>query len=317
LSYRKHGLILLSILAITPVLIFLIQPGSALAFFPTNWRTLAGLLGTSHEQMTDTAIEAFDQTFYSLPVDFFGNPVLTTSMKTARDAIADANEQVDLNDASYVIAANHFDAEQFSQGQTRLVSLRSQIVQDLIANDGASARTHLGQALHTLQDFYAHSNWVEDGNTAINPSLGVPGASVGTVTAASVATCQPCTVAIIDGEPSIDCLLNLLVSSLTTGYYGGEPGATKPVLASGMKCNHGGPFDSLGYEGINKDSDSSTFSPHYTSHQSAATLAAAATTQFINFIYTDVGGSSGRSMMNLLLGGGPTLVFVIDTTGSM
>jgi hypothetical protein len=201
---RTYQFLIVPIAAFCALSLF--RPVDLLAFFPTNWRTVEGLLGTSHEQMTDNAIESFDQSFYNLPLSLLGNPVLTVSMKTARDAIADANEQVDLNDASYVIAANHFDAEQFSQGQSRLISLRSQIVQDLNSNNGASARTHLGQALHTLQDFYAHSNWVEDGNTAINFNLGVPGASVGAVAGATTATCQPCVINIVLGTPTVNCL---------------------------------------------------------------------------------------------------------------
>lgn len=43
------------------------------------------------------------------------------------------------------------------------------------------ARFFLGQAMHTLQDFYAHSNWVELGHTDINEALGstVPAANPG------------------------------------------------------------------------------------------------------------------------------------------
>ena len=53
----------------------------------------------------------------------------------------------------------------------RLTSLRANVISKITASspDGASAsEKDLGGALHTLQDFYAHSNWVELGNAGID-----------------------------------------------------------------------------------------------------------------------------------------------------
>ncbi len=41
-----------------------------------------------------------------------------------------------------------------------------------MAGDGNQARHFLGVALHTMQDFYAHSSWVDLGNHALDPALG-------------------------------------------------------------------------------------------------------------------------------------------------
>jgi von Willebrand factor A domain-containing protein 7 len=35
------------------------------------------------------------------------------------------------------------------------------------------ARGRIGELLHTLQDFYSHSNWVEMGQTTINHRIGI------------------------------------------------------------------------------------------------------------------------------------------------
>ncbi len=89
----------------------------------------------------------------------------------------------------------HFDDERFALGQDLLVKTRNLIILQL--NDSAfsksdpsdllrqtelslSSRELLGNALHTLQDYYSHSNWVEQqlllpGNPKMNPALGVKG----------------------------------------------------------------------------------------------------------------------------------------------
>lgn len=81
----------------------------------------------------------------------------------------------------------HFSNEQFSAGSVWLISLKEQILDSLKVvtkkekNEGTEARYGaglkarqlLGQALHTVQDFYAHSNWIELGHIKdINKDLG-------------------------------------------------------------------------------------------------------------------------------------------------
>jgi hypothetical protein len=71
----------------------------------------------------------------------------------------------------------HFDSEDLKGGSDRLIRLRQQIIYNLahtaffdFTNPQAvteravrvsNSRALLGRALHTLQDFYAHTNWVE------------------------------------------------------------------------------------------------------------------------------------------------------------
>lgn len=55
----------------------------------------------------------------------------------------------------------HFDDENFNKGNERLFNLRQQIVQAAQRGKYLEARIKLGGALHTVQDFYAHTTWVE------------------------------------------------------------------------------------------------------------------------------------------------------------
>jgi hypothetical protein len=279
---------------------------SARAFFPTNAKTGFGFVGTSHEKMTDDAITELGQ-------EFFGTNNLTNSMKKAMAKIDDANAKVDKDQKT---AAKHFDGESLPEGQARIIALRESVIMALQKNDAEGARTALGSALHTIQDFYSHTNWVELGNTTPHPDLGRPGNALNRLPATTV-TCTDCTLASF--SRCLDCSMNLETNGLTSGYYGGEdpPFDVKPR----GKCSHGGPLDSsapkwrLGIlrEGINKDTTNCESSPHYFLHERAAAVAKDATKQFIR----DIKAAVTPRQLKLLLGVGPTLAFAIDTTGGM
>ncbi|KAA2261578.1 VWA domain-containing protein [Solihabitans fulvus] len=214
-------------------------------------------------------------------------------MTKAMNQIADANAEVD-NDQTH--SALHFDGENFAGGQSRVVGLFANVVADLKGENAAQARTDFGGALHTIQDFYAHSDWIELGNTGANPDLGRPGHTLGPVAGPTEGTCNGSLVT---------------TTKLTSGYYGGEDVAAPAGVA---KCRHGGPFDhGPGSGGINKDLNNSLFSPHSTQHAAAAAAAIAGTEQFIR----DIKAAVSARQLKLLLGVGPTLGMSIDTTGSM
>lgn len=90
------------------------------------------------------------------------------------EQVADANRAMDFGSSPgfpVTLPEEHFDDDLLSRGAHRVIDLQRQIVTDLLqANiaDAATlsrqaddARLLLGEALHTVQDFYAHSNWVE------------------------------------------------------------------------------------------------------------------------------------------------------------
>ena len=279
-------------------------PGSAVqAFFPTNLHTVGGLLGKSHTKMTDEAITELDQ-------EFFGITKLTKSMKKAKEQIADANAEVDEDQKT---ASKHVDGESLPEAQSRIIDRFNGVILALQNDNAEGARKELGTALHTIQDFYSHSNWVELGNASPHPGLGRPGVSIDRLPV-TTPTCRDCT----GGLPPLlcaDCSTNLITTGLTSGYYGGEdpPFGVKPP----GKCSHGGVLDSsavgLFGEGINKDSIDCEFSPHNFLHGQAAAVATEATKQFIRDIKDQITARQLKS----LLGVGPTLAIAIDTTGSM
>ncbi|XP_034459215.1 von Willebrand factor A domain-containing protein 7 isoform X2 [Hippoglossus hippoglossus] len=100
---------------------------------------------------------------------------------------------------------------------------------------------------------------------------------------------------------------------LTTGYF-----STFPPKPQG-KCSHGGILDSSRYMGakggINKDSTSPLFSPHYYLHVEAAALATEATLTVLRDLRDNVGDKAFLRLFSVKQA--PALVFVIDTTGSM
>ncbi|KAK3364687.1 hypothetical protein B0T25DRAFT_628270 [Lasiosphaeria hispida] len=304
------------------------------AFFPSDFREyVAGRGGTSHQGMTR---EVINNILIGPDTYFPGEATrLTTYMIAAREEITDANMQVDDDEAHD--SAAHFDGENFPGGQARLSGSVAKIKAALSSSplDVKLARSELGSALHTLQDFYSHSNWIELGNRLPHPDLGTETSLVFAPERAD--TCKDCpgdfdlgcaaTCAVRSSNPFItgiclalctcpDCSSNLDTSLLTSGYYGGEG---RDVPAGVAKCNHGGLTDfstpSIGQyrAGINKDSFSCNWSPHSNLHTEAVTVAKLATRQYIDLVTRDLTTPQKR----ILFGVGPPLAFAIDTTGSM
>ena len=58
-----------------------------------------------------------------------------------------------------------------------------------VNGDLDKARGRIGDALHTLQDFYSHSNWIEMGKKEINALIGL-NEKIGRVAEANQSTCS-------------------------------------------------------------------------------------------------------------------------------
>ncbi len=187
--------------------------------------------------------------------------------------------------------AYHFDDEELGASSQRLVSLRQEVVAELLAPcpPGLRARLRLGEALHTLQDFYAHSNWVELGNAGINRTLG---RTVSTGLPADVPTCKE------DGVS----LAGAGLRQQTTGWF-----LLSELFcrARGSKCNHG----FLDCPGINKDE------PGRPGYPAARALAVAASRDFVEQVLSGVAASPRA--VRALLGDEHQVVAVVDTTASM
>ena len=66
----------------------------------------------------------------------------------------------------------HFDAEQIQEGSDFVFRTNAAIRRYLVQRRFVAARRELGQALHAIQDFYAHTNWVELGQRQPDSRLG-------------------------------------------------------------------------------------------------------------------------------------------------
>ena len=278
---------------------------------------------------------------------------ITSNFEAAIETINKANANVDLGREEEKLAEAHFDSEQFQTGQNRLVRLRACAVSSIRMKNFGMARQDTGRMLHTLQDFYSHSNWLENGNSGIYRILGRPDRRPQPVADDDQETCSDCredgTVVagrIIEFATGIAKILRLyeqiesakkfyscsnnlrgFLSTrgiLTSGHYtGSHHFGGRAIIKPRGKCSHGGFLDSTSdlsaRGGINKDSLNKKWSPHYYHHSRAAQMAEEATIDILQEMRKDVNDDAlfaeflGISVNTV----STSIAFVIDTTGSM
>lgn len=208
--------------------------------------------------------------------------------------IRKANRETDTTASGFLASYKHFDGEEFAAASNHLINMRNDVVSKITASsaNGERARQSLGTALHTLQDFYAHSNWVEIGRTGINTDLG-----------RSAMANPPAATAFCPGNREV--LSGAGLTNLTSGYYSGLLGCGPTPTG---KCTHGGPG---GCDGINKDE------PSRTGYAAAAGLARLASTDYLDQILDTSGVAGNAKAIKALMRINGTLGMVIDDTGSM
>ncbi|XP_060095116.1 von Willebrand factor A domain-containing protein 7 isoform X2 [Heteronotia binoei] len=305
-------------------------------FFPNFWsRAMAFAWGSiTHQDMTEDAILSVTlRLFMEMPhpkgkhireedfknrtlladdifAAFFGPKVSAKRFRGAIAQVTNANAAMDFLNTTRDDPVLHFDSELIHSANAWLLQARKEVLQAVHSEQYGIAREKLGQLLHTLQDFYSHSNWVELGHRHIHPHLLKPGREIKSIAEADIQTCSSCLYWTCEGN-----LLEGLATKglLTTGYYG-----TKPEKPKG-KCSHGGKFDDSRYRdphgGINKDSSSLFFSPHHYLHSEAAALAREASTHFLEVLWQDIGNKQFMRLLDISPATG--LSFIVDTTGSM
>ncbi len=226
----------------------------------------------------------------------------------AIEQVVDANEMVDYMSVfgiSPLFASWHFDDETLPSGSKRLKRLYSQIVDALKQDepDGSLARDRLGEALHTLQDFFAHSNWVELKERGRAPTI-----QFGKTELKSPSLFQQFCSRTNPGE-----LVGAGFTDLTTGYFLVDPTLWIPRGVLG-KCAHG-----IGIlPGISKDDDGDNSLANNSAHQRQAIAAAEqASQQFVTDILNEKGIAGNAKAIKAFLGVGGSLVFVIDVSSSM
>src|SRR5262249_36801790 len=130
--------------------------------------------------------------------------------------VVDANADVDRTWKQFSDAPSHFDGEEFVAGGTRLHGLFQDILRLLAQNKTKEARTKLGGALHTVQDFYSHSNWVELHGMVPSDATHFPFPTAPGLAGPKDTTCETC---IECSEDVNTCENNLKSGLLTSGYF--------------------------------------------------------------------------------------------------
>ncbi|XP_077379831.1 von Willebrand factor A domain-containing protein 7-like [Festucalex cinctus] len=219
--------------------------------------------------------------------------------------IYENNALVDLN---VFTAAAHFNDETFQLGRGRITQGLSEVKNSVREGRFLRGQRILGMILHTLQDFYSHSNWVELGNAVPYNVLISSGQPLENLAGPNTPTCRNC-----DEDNCDDNILpNVLVDKLLTSGYFSTFSSEKPQ----GKCSHGGLADQTSRTeptgGINKDQIGSD---HGSLHFQAADLAVAATMELLEDIRVTEGDKNFLRLMGLFQAA--VLCYVIDTTGSM
>ncbi|KAF6728538.1 von Willebrand factor A domain-containing protein 7 [Oryzias melastigma] len=224
-------------------------------------------------------------------------------------ALQEIYTQNGLVDRDFVNSApHHFNSEAFLEGRNLITQGMVAIKANIRETNFKAARETLGRILHTLQDFYSHSNWVELGFTEPYINLIRPDLPLDNLADVDTATCSDCA----SGTCPNPVLPNILTEKKLTSGYMGVHSSTKPK----GKCSHGGPSDMTSSVsprgGISKDerrSDNQNF------HDAAVKAATAASSQLLEDIRLVVGNNDFLRMMGIARAS--VLCFVIDTTGSM
>ena len=206
------------------------------------------------------------------------------AFENAIKAIEGANSFTDFG-VEKDLAAAHFDSEQFESGQNRLIDLRHSVISSIMAGDVSKARIDTGRFLHALQDFYSHTNWIENGNRAPNPVLGQPNQRIENTASPTQQTCTDCVKGrgFIKYYECIDNVNHYLKTNqiLTSGYGWDQTDETGRVINKPYgKCSHGGlidPRDTFARGGINKDGPYYRTSSHWYLYYEAVAVAQQAT----------------------------------------
>jgi hypothetical protein len=293
--------------------------------------TVSAFKANYHQDITTNTLSTISRTIGAKALNF---------TPTAIKEVADADYDVDCGGVKYVCScqecqmdpSRHFDSENYSTSSLRIVKLKEAIIANLSSSspNGAVARAQLGQALHTIQDFYAHSTWVQIGGTGINMELGrqVLENTDNDLASPVAATCSDSDHATLTSPVG--------QTEVTTGFFlaskdngTGTTGICYIGPVAG-KCRHGdfGANDLSSIygvcpTGISQDRPSRPF------YSQATSLAIAATNDFVSQILDYNGGALDSGSTYPAIAGNlratealmgiriTTLGIVVDTTGSM
>lgn len=289
--------------------------------------------GSKRIDLTKITNEYYD--IRNIYADFYGKKICKPKVSDIITVLLGPNVAlVDLDPLTKDLPYAHFDAEKFNESNSRVMNFTNFIYYYLKLKDYEKALELSGQILHTIHDFYSHSNWIEMGNTdKINMAIGKD--SLFSMPIADdqdnetcISNCQlvttPCSNlirSIIDFLKLLKltssifecpikyykCKTNLVeFDKLVSGYYTGQQlsdGTPVPKPTDMLKCSHGGLIDIDSFleptGGINKDSGYYLFSPRADLHLVAANLAINHTEYFFNQIRKKIGNEEFDKFLEL------------------
>ncbi|CAF4446256.1 unnamed protein product [Rotaria sp. Silwood2] len=229
--------------------------------------------------------------------------------------IASANTKTDLKEMFK--EESHFDSELFI-GASKLIMKRYQSTLDAIikSDNYDKGRKTFGEMLHTIQDFYSHTNYIELEYKSPNDVLGKRIFRENEFASINTRTCISCN----DEQCQINTNFDENIRQnklLTSGYF--IPigfNLFKKSKPKG-KCSHGGSFDSTQDDeptgGINKDKLNSI---HGHLHYQAASMAYKATVNILTQLQQDIGDDSFALFLTLKKNLN-SLIISIDTSCSI
>ncbi|RNA31923.1 von Willebrand factor A domain-containing 7-like [Brachionus plicatilis] len=250
--------------------------------------------------------------------------------KDLQPSVASVDFDSDTKDMPYA----HFDANTFRESNLRVMNMTKKVLESIRSRKFERAREISGKVLHTIQDFYSHSNWIEMGNhDKINKAIGTVAFDKFKFASKSdnITCVANCTIKEIKCNKMISTMISLLKNlrktnincpikyfkckgnivtndRLVTGYYVDQKlpdgtSASKP--ADSLMCSHGGLLDSDSFRpvqgGINKDTGYYLFSPHAHLHQTAAKLAIKHTEYFFDQIRAEIGDDDFSKFVRIIM----------------
>ena len=255
---------------------------------------------SKHREITRDGVEPISRTI--------GTKTFTFTERAISE-IQDANNDVDgLLNGNFFRYYMHLNNSFIEAGTERLVDHKSQIISLLQQNppDGKEARRLLGGALHTLQDYYPHSNWISGlNNTFEDGRLG------NQVLTGSILAVDPCPVQehLLQGAGQ---------TSLALSWWTGEDGCS-PSMWPG-ECRHGTTVPIFGEvcKGINADDAGRPgFPPYGDLFPTTRGVAESATRRYVEEILSAPGVDGNSRAIRALMGRKLTFAVAFDTSGSM
>ncbi len=240
------------------------------AFWPTG---IGGITG--HDDITQKALK--DQAFVVAGRTYHFS-------SDAIRAIVEGNKHVDQRFSE--CPGCHFDNERFASTSVFIRDSLETAFDAAIDRDDCWTREPLGQALHAVQDFYAHSSWVDQGHRKINEQLGVE------FLYDPLKGAAPC-----PSKP-------YETKALTSGFYFGANSCDVPD----KKCLHG-PLVNPSCNGISKDRPNG---PYPKRHDVAAGFAVENTRVVVARLATRL--QDHKDALARLFGMGPSFGLAVDTS---